>query len=96
MIRNTSESSCKPTPKPMVARDQPSSAFSGSTNRPGAAVNAAALMTVTKLTAATHQAGWIRGVRERGADGGADAPPASGTGVLICVTGLSLLGPSDR
>jgi hypothetical protein len=49
-------------------------------------------MTVTKLTAATHQAGWIRGVRERGADGGADAPPASGTGVLIWVTGPSLLG----
>jgi hypothetical protein len=72
----------------------------GSTNRPGAAVNAAALMTVTKLTAATHQAGWIRGVRGRGADGGADAPPASGTGVLICVTASvcsgGATGDSDR
>ncbi|GAA4700197.1 hypothetical protein GCM10023198_21120 [Promicromonospora umidemergens] len=69
----------------MVARDQPSSAFKGSTKRPGTAVNAAAHMMVTKLTRATHQAGWMRGGVLPGA-GGWDMLSASGAGVLICVT----------
>ncbi|CAM5478919.1 hypothetical protein SGLAM104S_07344 [Streptomyces glaucescens] len=47
----------------MVPRDQPKSWCSGSMSRPGRERKAAAPMIVTKVTAATNQARWIRRVR---------------------------------
>src|SRR3954470_18788211 len=46
----------------IVDTDQPNSACSGSTSTPGTARNAAAPTSARKVTAATHQAGWIRRV----------------------------------
>src|SRR3712207_9377654 len=47
----------------IVVTDQPNSARSGSMSTPGTARNAAAPTRARKVTAATHQAGWIRCVR---------------------------------
>src|SRR5215204_6073712 len=47
----------------MVDTDQPNSSRSGSMSTPGTARNAAAPISARKVTAATHQAGWIREVR---------------------------------
>src|SRR3954447_22119541 len=47
----------------IVDTDQPYSARSGSMSTPGTARNAAAPTSARKVTAATHQAGWIRAVR---------------------------------
>src|SRR5918993_4797111 len=44
----------------MVDTDQPNSSRSGSMSTPGTARNAAAPTRARKVTAATHQAGWIR------------------------------------
>src|SRR5687767_13476554 len=44
----------------IVDTDQPNSSRSGSMSTPGTARNAAAPTRATKVTAATHQAGWIR------------------------------------
>src|SRR5215218_3114123 len=44
----------------MVDTDQPNSSRSGSMSTPGTARNAAAPTSARKVTAATHQAGWIR------------------------------------
>src|SRR3954449_4849353 len=44
----------------MVDTDQPNSACSGSISTPGTARNAAAPTSARKVTAATHQAGWMR------------------------------------
>src|SRR4051794_36968635 len=44
----------------IVETDQPNSARSGSINTPGTARNAAAPTRARNVTAATHQAGWIR------------------------------------
>src|SRR5690349_7251255 len=46
----------------IVETDQPNSACSGSMSTPGTARNAAAPTSARKVTAATHQAGWIRRV----------------------------------
>src|SRR3954454_15029771 len=46
----------------IVVSDQPNSACSGSMSTPGTARNAAAPTSARKVTAATHQAGWIRRV----------------------------------
>src|SRR3954452_240955 len=46
----------------IVDTDQPNSACSGSMSTPGTARNAAAPTSARKVTAATHQAGWIRRV----------------------------------
>src|SRR3954467_9317569 len=48
----------------MVDTDQPNSACSGSMSTPGTARNAAAPTSARKVTPATHQAGWIRRVRD--------------------------------
>src|SRR3954465_4629887 len=47
----------------IVVTDQPNSARSGSISTPGTARNAAAPTRARNVTAATHQAGWIRWVR---------------------------------
>ena len=47
----------------IVVTDQPNSARSGSMSTPGTARNAAAPTRARKVTAATHQAGWMRYVR---------------------------------
>src|SRR3954471_4430184 len=47
----------------IVETDQPNSARSGSISTPGTARNAAAPTRARNVTAATHQAGWMRGVR---------------------------------
>src|SRR3954462_7878325 len=44
----------------IVETDQPNSARSGSISTPGTARNAAAPTRARNVTAATHQAGWIR------------------------------------
>src|SRR3954470_3203820 len=44
----------------IVETDQPNSTRSGSINTPGTARNAAAPTRARNVTAATHQAGWIR------------------------------------
>src|SRR3954452_11355803 len=44
----------------IVETDQPNSACSGSMSTPGTARNAAAPTSARKVTAATHQAGWMR------------------------------------
>src|SRR3954471_11896538 len=46
----------------IVETDQPNSACSGSMSTPGTARNAAAPTSARKVTAATHQAGWMRRV----------------------------------
>src|SRR3954469_7819925 len=45
----------------IVVTDQPNSERSGSISTPGTARNAAAPTSARNVTAATHQAGWIRG-----------------------------------
>src|SRR3712207_7295259 len=47
----------------IVVTDQPNSARSGSISTPGTARKAAAPTRARKVTAATHQAGWIRYAR---------------------------------
>src|SRR3712207_1474187 len=47
----------------IVDTDQPNSARSGSMSTPGTARKAAAPTSARKVTAATHQAGWIRRTR---------------------------------
>src|SRR5918998_2255068 len=47
----------------IVDTDQPNSSRSGSMSTPGTARKAAAPTSARKVTAATHQAGWIRAVR---------------------------------
>src|SRR6478609_8958721 len=69
------------TAEEIVVTDQPNSARSGSISTPGTARNAAAPTRARNVTAATHQAGWIRwpgcggcGVTE-GSLTDRDAPP---------------------
>lgn len=44
----------------IIETDQPNSSRSGSISTPGTARNAAAPTRARKVTAATHQAGWMR------------------------------------
>src|SRR3712207_643566 len=52
----------------MVETDQPNSSRSGSMRTPGTARNAAAPTRAKKVTAATHQAGWMRWARGGASD----------------------------
>src|SRR3712207_8455147 len=66
----------------IVDTDQPNSARSGSISTPGTARKAAAPTSARKVTAATHQAGWIRcgrgGAGAVTADSLADGGPGEG------------------
>jgi hypothetical protein len=59
----------------IVDTDQPNSARSGSISTPGTARNAAAPTSARNVTAATHQAGWIRVVRTAGGEVTPDSMP---------------------